>query len=90
MSEQMMNEAVAYMTWVKSAELCQNLGKHRLITDESLEGVPGIVFDDGSYIEIRGDEFGCITGREERVSRRLFDVLDFLWFTHARGNSNVL
>jgi len=75
-----------YLSWVSTAKLVTNIGKE--IGDYNFENVPGLVFDDLSFIEIKimfdkPSTFNCVTGREEIESANLFEVIDFLWYTHS-------
>jgi hypothetical protein len=82
-----------YMTWLESAKIVSDLGEE--LKEETLKGVPGLLFGDMSHIEIRMEmrsnpgvakletSFGCITGREEIETQSLLEAVDFLWNTHS-------
>ncbi len=81
-----MIDAVRFMYWLDTAELVSDLGKE--LDDSSLANVPGLIFEDKSYIEIAGGfvEFRTICGREEIGDTNLLTVCQFLWDNHARDN----
>ena len=79
-----------YLSWMSTARLVIDLSKE--VSDESLTNVPGLMFGDNSFIEIRkqrGDNgkeelvFASIAGTEEIESNELFTVIEFLWYTHS-------
>jgi len=73
-----------YLNWLASARFCDDLGKE--VNDHTLKNVKGLIFKDEAFIEFREGTFGCITGIEEIESAFLFEVVDFLWYTHSSHN----
>jgi hypothetical protein len=81
------------MSWVNTARIVSDIGKE--VGDTTISNGPGIIFRDGSFIEIANQIeenagriglkwiFKCTAGREEIESDIFFEIVDFLWRNHS-------